>query len=112
MERRGVYYKWQRENVKYSFPEDYTHRASDATDSDLEEKEDRSAYLSERVKNRAIIDELSNTDIGIRLLIAQRELAMYEAKRRPGFDQEVFDEGYPVYKFKKRRHKKLRVKVS
>ena len=48
----------------------------------------------------------------MRKLIAHREIALYEAKRRPGFDQEIFDEGYPLYKFKKRKHKKLRVQVN
>lgn len=107
-----MHYKWHRENVKHSFPDYYTNRASDASDSDLEEREDRVSYLSERIKNRAIIDELSQTVIGMKLLIAQREIALYEAKRRPGFDQEIFDEGYPVYKFNKKKHKKLHVEVS
>ena len=88
------------------------NRASDDSDSELEDRLVRRSYLTERVKNRALHDELAQTEIGMKLLIGQRELAMYEAKRRPGFDQEIFDDGYPPYKWNKRKRKKLRVQVS
>ena len=69
------------------------------------------AYLTERQKNRAIVDTLKETPIGMALLIKEREEALFYAKKRDDFDQDIFDRGYPPYKFSK-KGKRLRVRVS
>ena len=49
--------------------------------------------------------------VGLEFLVRQREIALYEARKREDFDQETFDKAYPQYQFDK-NHVHIQVQVS
>ena len=92
-------YDWEGEAEKYGEPRAPLNRASDDSDSDLEERPVRRAYLSEKHRLRAMQEELDKSDLGLEYLVRKRAIAEYEAKKRSDFNQEDFDNGYPPYEF-------------
>ena len=58
-------------------------------------------------------EELDKSDLGLEYLVRKRAIAEYEAKKRPDFNQEDFDNEYPPYNFdRNHNHIEVIVKVS
>ena len=94
VERKKFEYKWDLENKKYGPLAFQMDRASDADDSDFENRDQElkaRALGSGRRTLRAIV--------GRKWLIAQRNLAKYEARRHPCWSEEKFEKEYPEFDF-------------
>ena len=106
-------YDWEGEEEKCGEINTPLNRASDDSDSGLEDRPIRRAYLSEKLRLRAMMEELQKSPMGLDVLVRQWVIAEYEAKKRPDFDQEAFDNVYPPYKFdRNHNHIVVKVKVS
>ena len=58
-------------------------------------------------------EELDKSALGLDYLVRKRAITEYEAKKRPDFNQEDFDNEYPPYKFdRNNNHITVTVKVS
>ena len=110
MEQLGRKYPWENEDLKYGLLPRNINRASDDSDSDIETPAERRLYLSERLKNKALMSEIKKDSPGLRVLIKQREMAKYEYKKR-GYSDEDFDAFYPRFQFD-RNHDFIKVIVS
>ena len=111
VETLGAYYDWEGEDEKYGEIDTPFNRASDDFDSDLEERPVMKAFLTEKLRLRAMSEELKQQPMGIEVLVRQRAIAEYEALKRPDFDKDAFDTLYPPYKFNK-NHNQIKVKVT
>ena len=94
VEAEGSSYAWDAEMVRYGPLDTSIGRASDDPDSDLE---DRDEDLKRRAKgkNRKTLKAY----VGREWLFRQQEIARYEARRRPDWDEAAFDASYPEYQF-------------
>ena len=91
-------YDWCAEHEKFGPLRPPMNRASDDADvDDLTNPDIRRAFLSERLKERAKIQEIKADIGGVSRLIQKREIALQVAKNRDNFDQEEFDASYPPY---------------
>lgn len=66
--------------------------------------------MSRAKTNRSELTDNVGGPVGLEFLVRQREIALYEARKRPDFDAEEFDKSYPPYKFDK-SHVHIEVKV-
>ena len=113
VETLKLLYDWVGEAQKFGESKAPLNRASDDSDSDLEERPIRRAYLSEKKCLRAMQEELDKSVLGLDYLVRKRAITEYEAKKRPDFSQEDFDNEYPPYKFdRNHNHIEVIVKVS
>ena len=89
------------------------NRASDESDLEIDHAPVKRQYLKKRLRYRAKIDELRASGIGLETLIREREVALYEARKKEDFDQDVFDCKYePLTLEKEHKHLKLQVHKS
>lgn len=107
--RRG--YDWAGEEEKYGPIDSVLNRASDDSDSDLECRSKRREYLSRKDFKRAELTDSVSGPVGLEFLVRQREIAKYEAMKRPDYCAVKFAKEYPPYKFDK-THTHIEVKVS
>ena len=84
------HYDWEGEAEKYGEIKSPLNRASDDSDSDLEDRPIRRAYLSEKQRLQAMTEELDKSAMGLDYLVRKRAITEYEAKKRPEFNQEDF----------------------
>ena len=111
VETLGSRYDWEGENEKYGEINSPFNRASDDSDSDLEDRPVMKAFLTEKLRLRAMTEELKEQPMGLEVLVRHRAIAEYEARKRPDFNKEAFDAMYPPYIFDK-NHNKIQVKVT
>ena len=106
----GLAYNWDAEDDIYGYLPRQINRASDDSDSDIESPSERGAYLSERLKAKAMRAELGQFSPGLRFLREHREIAKYEALKA-GWTLEDFNARYPHFKFD-RDHNFIQVQVT
>ena len=99
------------ENDKYGPIDRVLNRASDDSDSDLDTRAKRREFLSRKSLKRSEITDCVTGPVGLEFLVRQREVAKYEAMKRPDYCPEAFQKAYPEYEFDK-SHTHITVKVG